>query len=253
MVLVHGLFLNSSVWERLTSVLASHARCVVPDLPLGGHRIPMNDADRSPPGLARMIAELIERLQLEHVTVVGNDTGGALCQILCATHPELVARLVLTNCDAFEHFPPFPFRMIRYAAGYLPGLIEGLDLALRVPLLRRAMANSPVTIEPLPDHLLTRWFEPLHDRRVRADVRAVLRGISARHTLQAAERLTNFHRPTLIVWGAQDKFFPLSDAIRLTRVLPCARLETIQNARTFVQLDQPRRLAELIIGPGSDQ
>ena len=189
-----------------------------------------------------MIAELIERLQLREITLLGNDTGGALCQILCANHPELVDRLVLTNCDAFEHFPPVAFRVIERAGAHIPGLIAGLDRFLRACLLRRAaLAAAPLTMRPLPDELLASWFKPLHDRRIRADVRAVLQGISPEHTLSAAERLKTFSRPALIAWGTCDRFFPVSDAKRLARTLPAARLETIDHARTFVQLDRPQR------------
>lgn len=247
-LLIHGLFVDSRVWDRLVTLLAPSTRCVMPDLPFGAHRTPMNaDADLSPPGLARMIAEFIQRLQLRAVTVLGNDTGGALCQILCANDPELVDRLVLTNCDAFEHFPPAAFRAIEYAGARIPGSLRGLDLFLRArPLRRAALAAVPLTMRPLPDELLAGWFEPLRDRRVRADVRAVLQGISPEHTLAAAERLKTFDRPALIAWGTRDRFFPVSDARRLARTLPDARLETIDNARTYVQVDQPQRLAELI-------
>ena len=142
------------------------------------------------------------------VTVVGNDTGGALCQILCANHPELVGRLVLTNCDAFEHFPPRAFRPIEAAGAYVPGLVADLDLLLRARSVRRTLlAAAPLTIQPLPDELLADWFAPLRDRRIRIDLRTVLQGISAKHTLAAAERLRSFDRPTLIAWGTRDRFF----------------------------------------------
>jgi pimeloyl-ACP methyl ester carboxylesterase len=160
------------VWDPLVSLVAREARCVVPDLPLGAHQTPMNKgSDLSPPGLAAMIAEFIERLQLETVTVVGNDTGGAICQILCSNHPEVVDRLVLTNCDAFEHFPPRAFRVIEAVGAHVPGMIAGLDLILRARSLRRgAMAAAPLTVRPLPDELLAAWFAPLHERRIRADL-----------------------------------------------------------------------------------
>ena len=247
-LLVHGLFVNSSVWDQLVPLVEEHARCLMPDLPLGAHKTAMNGADLSPPGLAAMLAEFIERLQLTEVTVVGNDTGGALCQILCASYPELVGRLVLTNCDAFEHFPPRAFRPIEAAGAHVPGLVAGLDLLLRAQSVRRTLlAAAPLTIQPLPDALLAAWFAPLRDRRIRIDLRAVLRGISAKHTLAAAERLRSFDRPTLIAWGTRDRFFPLRDAERLAEILPCSRLEKIENARTYVQFDQPRRLADLLL------
>ena len=247
-LLVHGLFVNGTVWEPLVRLLERHARCVIPDLPLGAHAIPMNGADLSPPALAAILAEFIERLQLTDVTVVGNDTGGALCQILCAHHPDVVDRLVLTNCDAFEHFPPAVFRPIEAAGASVPGLIAGLDLLLRMPWFRRAALTAvPVTIRPLPDDVLAAWFAPLRNSRIRAALQTVLQGISARHTVEAAEQLAHFPRPALIAWGARDRFFPLSDAARLTQTLPRARLEVIDNARTYVQFDQPRRLADLVL------
>ena len=247
-LLIHGLFVNSSVWCRLVSLLVGRARCVMPDLPLGAHRLPLNGADLSPPGLAAMIAEFIDTLGLRNVTVLGNDTGGALCQILCANHPQVVDRLVLTNCDAFENFPPVAFRALEAAGAHVAGMLPALDLVVRSKVSRRTlMAAAPSTVRPMPDEMLADWFASLHDRRIRADLRAVLHGISSEHTLAAAERLRTFDRPALIAWGTRDRFFPLRDAERLARTLPCARQETIDNARTYVQIDQPERLAELLI------
>jgi pimeloyl-ACP methyl ester carboxylesterase len=244
-VFIHGLFVNSSVWDDLVPLLT--ARCILPDLPLGAHRTPMNGADLSPPGLAKMIAEFIERLELRDVTVIGNDTGGALCQILCANHPEVVDRLVLTNCDTFENFPPFPFRAIYALGGRVPGLIAGVDQALRRRFLRRAgLAAVPVTVRPLPDELLAGWFDALRDPHIRADLKAVLRGISPKYTLAAAERLAAYDRPALIAWGTRDHLLRVRDAQRLADVLPNARLELIEDSRTYVQIDQPAKLAELI-------
>src|SRR5437764_14844475 len=121
-VFIHGVLVDGRVWERLVPLLSSRARCIVPDLPLGAHRRAMNpDADLSPPGLARLIAELLERLELEHVTLVGNDTGGALCQIAAADHPERLARLALITCGAFENFPPRSLAPAVQALARVPG------------------------------------------------------------------------------------------------------------------------------------
>jgi pimeloyl-ACP methyl ester carboxylesterase len=247
-LLVHGLLVNGTIWDRVTPLLAANARCIVPDLPLGSHPQPLNpEADLSPPGLAALIAELITRLELTDVTLVGNDTGGALCQLTAAARPDLVGRLVLTNCDAFEEFPPRAFKPLVKGPARFPALVTGLAALSKIgPIRRGSMALASLTVNPIPDELLRSWVEPLGNSGVRRDVVKVLRGIDPRYTLEAAEQLRTFAKPVLLPWGARDKFFPIQHAERLTAVFPDAHLERIENARTFVQLDAPERLAELV-------
>jgi pimeloyl-ACP methyl ester carboxylesterase len=155
----------------------------------------------------------------------------------------------LTNCDAFEHFPPSALRPIIWGLARVPGSVAALDLLGRSRVMRKAsMSLAPLTVEPVPDALLKDWISPLHDRRVRRDLVKVARGIAPDVMLNAEPGLRHFDRPALIVWGMRDKFFPVADAQRLAQTLPDARLERIDNARTFVQLDAPERLAELIGG-----
>ena len=245
---IHGILVNGSVWGPLVKRLSQHTRCVVPDLPLGSHPVPVKrGADLSPPGLAALIAEFLERLDLDEVTLVGNDTGGALCQLVCAHHSDRVARLVLTNCDAFENFPPKSLRPAVKALARVPGLVAELGLLGQFrPVRRASMSLMPLTVDPVPDELVKEWVGPLTAHGVRRDLIRVARGIDPKHTIAAAERLRAFNRPALIVWGLQDRFFSVQDAERLVQTLPAARLERLHDARTFVQLDLPDRLAELV-------
>lgn len=246
-VLIHGLLVDGAVWDRLVPLLSGSVRCIVPDLPLGAHRIPMKpEADLTPPGLARLIAELLERLELHEVTLVGNDTGGALCQLVVASHPDRLGRLVLTNCDAFENFPPPAFRLAIKALGRLPGAAATVERLGRIASVRR-LVMAPLTVEPLPDHYPKRWIEAMRDPGVRRDVARVSREISARYTLDAASRFEAFDKPVLVAWGVRDRFFPVAEGERLAAAFPYGRLERIDNARTFVQMDAPERLAELIL------
>jgi len=246
-VLIHGLLVNGNVWDRLVPLLAAQGRCIVPDLPLGSHSLPMHEgADLSARGLSRLIAEFMERLELEDVTLVGNDTGGALCQLVVAYHPERLGRLVLTSCDAFENFPPPAVRPLLTALK-LPGALVTTSVLGRLRAVRRAAFKAmPLTMQPIPDEQVKSWVAPLADKRIRADLATVVRGIDPAVTIAAAERLRDFDRPALIAWGAEDRFFPFSDAERLAATLPNARLERVPNARAFVQLDAPERLAEMI-------
>jgi pimeloyl-ACP methyl ester carboxylesterase len=246
-LLIHGVLVDGRVWERLIPVLSEAGiRCIAPDLPLGAHRSAMaDDADLTPPGLAELIAELISRLELDDVTLVGNDTGGALCQLVVARHPELIGRLVLTNCDAFENFPPRAFRPVIALLARVPGAVAAVEWLARLRAVRGA-AMKPLSNQPVPDKLVKRWIEALRDRHVRRDLVRVLRGISAEDTLAAAKRFDAFRKPVLIAWGTRDSFFALTEAERLAAAFPEGRLERIEGARTFVQFDEPRRLGELI-------
>ena len=246
-VFVHGLLANANLWRKVVPRLHGLRRVTL-DLPLGSHLESMpREADLTPPALADMIAEAAEALGLAEITVVGNDTGGALTQILAARRPERIARLVLTSCDAFDNFPPRFFRVV-LAPARLPGTIPVAFAGLRLPAMRRLpiaygwLANEPIDREAEDSYVL-----PLLTRgEIRRDLRRVLAGLDSRHTLDAAVRLTSFRGPALIAWSSDDRFFPSDHAERLARVLPNARLEWVEGARTFSPEDRPERLAELI-------
>jgi pimeloyl-ACP methyl ester carboxylesterase len=246
-VFAHGLLVDGTLWRRVTPLLEDEFRCVVPDLPLGSHREPMSpDADLTPPGVARILADFMAALDLEDATLVGNDTGGAISQLVAANHPERLGRLVLTPCDAYENFlPPF-FRPLQYAAK-VPGLLTAFMQPTRLGVVQRSplafgLLISPEAIDP---EVLDAWVRPyLRDAGVRRDTIKFLRSISNRYTLEAAERLRDFDRPTLIAWAPEDRFFKFSYAEKLADAIPNARLVRIEGSRTFVPEDQPERLAE---------
>ena len=102
-----GTWSTGRLWTETAEQLATSHRCLVPDWPLGAHASAMNeDADLTPPGIARIISDFLDALDLRGVTIVANDSGGAMSQVLVTRHPERIGRLVLTNCDTFENFPP---------------------------------------------------------------------------------------------------------------------------------------------------
>jgi pimeloyl-ACP methyl ester carboxylesterase len=250
-VFVHGLLVNGELWRKVTPALSREFRCIVPDFPLGSHRTPMAaDADLSPPGVARLISDFLDALKLDGVTLVGNDTGGAICQLVAAHHPARLGRLVLTPCDAYENFLPPAFRPLQYGA-HVPGLITALVQGARIGAIRRGPLGFGLLIKhrPMDDEALRGYLAPfLADSGVRRDALKVLRGISNRQTIEAAERLRAFDRPTLIAWAPEDRFFKLRFAERLAADIPNARLIRIEDSLTFVPEDQPERLAEAIAG-----
>ena len=245
-VFVHGLLVDGRLWDGVAEALGASHRCLVPDWPMGSHRVPMNpDADLSPPGLADIIAAFMDQLGLERATIVGNDTGGAISQVLAANHPDRVECLVLTNCDTFEHFPPFPFNALPPIAR-LPGAFKALAFPFRSGRVRRA-TYAPLAKRPIDRELVDEWLAPLaSDEGIARDARKTTAGIHKRHTIAAAERLRSFERPVRFAWGLDDRFFKLAHAERLAATLPDAAITQIDDAGTFVPLDQPARVAEAI-------
>ena len=247
-VFVHGLLANRLLWRKVTPQLEGIGRVIAPDWPLGSHATPMKpDADTSPRGVAHLIAEFLEALELTDAVVVGNDTGGAICQVLVTERPERVGRLVLTNCDAFEHFPPAAFKPMAVAAK-APGGLKALLAPMRSAAMRQApMAYGLLSHGRIPDDVTEAWVRPvLDDPDVRRDAIKVIKGMRPEVTLAAAERFGEFTKPVLIAWGMDDKFFSADEGRRLATLFPNGRFEEIRPSRTFVSEDQPERLGALI-------
>jgi pimeloyl-ACP methyl ester carboxylesterase len=245
-VFVHGFLVDGRLWDGVVDRLSDRCRCLAPDWPLGAQQVPMNpDADLSPPGIARLIAEFIERLELDDVTIVGNDSGGAMSQVLVTSHPERISRLALTNCDTHENFPPGIFKAMPPLAK-LPGGMVLLSAPFRIGAVAR-QAFAPFARTKIPPDLIASWMHPATaDRGVMHDAKKVTAGMNKRHTLAAAEKLRGSQLPIRLLWAPGDKFFPIRYAERLASEAGNAEIVEIPGAKTFVPLDQPQRVADEI-------
>jgi pimeloyl-ACP methyl ester carboxylesterase len=245
-VFVHGYLVDGRLWDGVVDRLSDRCRCIAPDWPIGAQKVAMNpDADLSPYGIAAIVDSFLTALDLSDVTLVGNDSGGAMSQVTVTRHPERIGRLVLTNCDTHENFPPGIFKTMPPLAK-LPGGMAVLAAPFRIPAVARA-AFRPFTRDPLPPELIASWMDPgLHDPGVKRDLKKVTVGMNKRYTLEAAEKLKESELPTLLTWAPGDRLFPLKYAERLTADMPNARLVQIPDAKTFVPIDQPQRLADEI-------
>jgi pimeloyl-ACP methyl ester carboxylesterase len=249
-VLLHGLLMDGSLWDGVVADLAADHRCVVPTLPLGAHRQPMRaGADLSLPGVARLVEELLDRLDLRDVTLAGNDTGGALVQLLMRDGAARVGRVVLVSCEAFDNLPPGLTGRTLVRTGKLPPRLFGLfmqQMRLR-PLRRLPLAFGWLTRRG--DAATARWIRPVLTRQeIRRDTVRVLRAIAADTGLlvAVAERLPAFDRPALVVWASGDRVMPPEHGRRLAALLPQGKLVEVDDSYTLIPLDQPTRLAGAI-------
>ncbi len=245
---VHGALVDSRLWDGVARALRAEATVLLPDLPLGAHRTAVPDRARlTPPDLAGALVDVLDGLGHARATVVGSDTGGALTQIAVAAHPERFEALVLTSCDAFEHFPP-PLLAWLPAVARAPGVTRGVARVFALaPFLSRPGPLNLLTMRPVDPALVRSWMRPtLSDDGVRDDLTALLRGMGPHHTLRAAEALRDYPGPAVIAWSRRERIFPRRDAERLVATLPNATLQWIEGALTFSPLDQPEAVASAV-------
>jgi len=251
LVLLHGLAMDGSLWRDVVAELRSDHRCMVPTLPLGGHRRPMRpDADLSILAMVRLVAEFLEKLDLHRVTLVGNDWGGA--QLLVSEGvDERVGRLVLASCEAFDNYPPgIPGRAVAQAAA-IPGGIYAAFQSLRLrPLRRLPMTWGWMSKRPVPEEVMDEWFRPLQTQpQIRRDLRKYALSIPPKsELLEWSERLRSFDRPALVVWAAEDRVMSPEHGRRLAGLFPHGRLVEIPDSYTLIPEDQPKELARAIRG-----
>lgn len=249
---VHGMLVDHRLWSGVAELLAGQGyRCILPDWPLGSHTTPVTDrTGLSPGGVADTIHDFLVALDLRDVTLVGNDTGGGLCQFLIDAHPDRIGRVVLTNCDAFEKFPPFPFNLV-FATLRGPVSIKALFTAMRI----RALRHSPLGFGLLADAdpaLTAAWVAPARDdARIAGDLAAMLRKVARTDLTGVAPRLHRFTKPVTVLWGMSDRCFTPELGRRLAALFPHGRFVEVPGARTFVPIDNPAAVADAITRVGA--
>ncbi|MFF2555726.1 alpha/beta fold hydrolase [Nocardia sp. NPDC058058] len=248
-VFIHGLLVNADLWRKVVPrIAAAGYRCLAPDLPLGSHEIPFPAADLTPTGVADLIAAFLERLDLRDVTLIANDTGGAITQVLLARDRSRIGRVVLASVDNYERFLPPPLTVLPWLAR-IPGSIRPLTESMRW----RALHALPIGFgwvakRPVPPEIADSYLLPSRrSAAIRKDLRRLLLTLNKRYTLEAARSFGDIEIPVLVVWAAEDKFFPVAGAERLARDFPNATLRLIDDSYTFLPEDQPELLSTTIL------
>lgn len=250
LVFVHGMLANANIWRTVVERLSPRFRCISIDLPMGGHVIPTHGADLSLPAMARMVTEVIEALGLESATLVGNDSGTAVCQIAATRHEQRVDGLVLTSGDYKENCPATIFKWMSIA-GRIPGsmlMYLGPAALLPIwPMYRLPISYGWLIKHPPSKDVMDTYFHPtIRDRAIRKDMHAFATTYRNPPAIEAAKALPRFEKPVLLAWSREDRYFPAKHAEELARILPDARLHWIDDSYTISGEDQPDRLADLI-------
>ncbi|QMU70903.1 alpha/beta fold hydrolase [Streptacidiphilus sp. P02-A3a] len=249
-VLAHGPAVDGTLWRHVVAELQDQYRVVVPTLPFGSHLRPMRSgADLSPDGMARLLGDFLEALDLTGVTLVQNDAAtGMLLAVSGTPAAGRIARLVLASIEAFDNFPPgLPGRAI-WLAAKVPGGLAAAAQPLRFhPLRRLPLAYGLLSRRTVPREIADRWSWPLlHSAGAREDLRTYLRGARPDRLQRAAAEAGGFDRPVLVVWAARDRVMPPAHGRRLAALFPQGSYLEIPDSGTLIPEDQPNALSAAI-------
>jgi len=246
---VHGVYVTGALWNDVVAALGDGFRCIAPTWPLGAHRTPTDGADLGAEAASRRIVHFVEALDLTDVTVVANDTGGGLV-LASLGDPTLdtsrIARLVLTNCDSYEHFPPGSFvqivKLCRFSGTVGVGILRLLASGPGQSFFLKAVSKHP----PTPERQREIFGAFATSGAARRDAVTLTASLDPALTLRAVPAIEAFDRPVTLTWGIEDQLFPLDHARRLRDAFPHATLIEIPDSSTYVMIDAPRKLAEAI-------
>lgn len=245
---VHGVFMNAHLWRGVIDQASHDRRCVAVDLPAHGQTQLRDGTDVSLPAQAALLASLCDELRIEQVDLVGNDTGGAVCQVFAAAHPQRLRTFTLTNCDAHDNLPPANFQPVvdLAASGKLVPVIRQLTADPDLARSEIGLGSGFEHPERLTDEDVRRFLEPVGGTQVAArKLEAYINALRGADLLAAEPGLRTLDVPTLIVWGTGDQFFETSWAYWLLDVIPGAtEVVEVPGGKLFFPAERPAELVE---------
>jgi pimeloyl-ACP methyl ester carboxylesterase len=234
---VHGVLLNGHLWRHQLAELSDIRRCIAVDLLAHGETEIAPDQDVSVTANAEMLKQFLDALKIDQVDLVGNDSGGGICQIFAALYPERVRSLTLTDCDAHDNWPPEAFKpFLEMAAN------GGLRRTLEAMLADKSIYRSPNALGPayedparLNEEDIEAYLRPFvkSEQRIQ-DLQRFLAAFDNKHTLAVVDRLKTLKAPTLIAWGTDDVYFDVKSSHWLAENIPGTRRRVeFKGARIF--------------------
>lgn len=234
---VHGVLLNSHLWRNQLAELSDIRRCIAVDLLAHGDTEIGPEQNVSVTANAEMLTEFLDALKVDQVDLVGNDSGGGICQIFAALYPGRVRSLTLTDCDTHDNWPPEAFKPFLAMAAN-----GGLRRTLEAMLSDKSVYRSPDALGPayedparLSDEDIEAYLRPFvkSEQRLR-DLQRFLAAFDSKHTLAVEDRLKTLKAPTLIAWGTDDVYFDVRWSYWLAENIPGTRRRMeLKGARIF--------------------
>jgi pimeloyl-ACP methyl ester carboxylesterase len=247
---VHGVLLNGYLWRHQLAELGDLRRCIAVDLMAHGNTEISASQDVSVTANAHMLAQFLDGLTIDQVDLVGNDSGGGICQIFAALYPTRVRSLVLTDCDAHDNWPPEAFKgfVSMVAAGGLAGTLDAMLIDKSVYRSPQALGLAYERPEAVSDDTIETYLRP-HTRSPQRlhQLERFVSAFDCRHTVNIETALKSVQAPTLIAWGTDDIFFDLKWSHWLENTIPGSqRRMELKGGRIFFPEERAREFNDAV-------
>jgi len=242
LILIHGFFLDSTLWLNNIDCLAKHFKVHAIDLWGFGYSTydPMAYSYKL---FSEQLEAFMDELNIEKAIIVGQSLGGGIGIRFCIKNWKRVEKLVLVNTAGLANQEPFGARV------FMCPLVGELLLKLKINVLRRKILQEFYFYNMgLIDQELFERLTRFH--KVKGSVTstlAVMRRKFADKLGRDIEQLASLSVPTLIVWGRQDKAIPLELGKRLHMILSNSKFCIIDQAGHVPNLEKPEEFNDLLV------
>lgn len=241
-LLMHGIPTWGYLYHAVIPILVNAGyRVIAPDFLGHGWSDRRDRFDRSFQDQARMIVALLSALDLEHVDVVGHDTGGAVALILAIEHSPIVNRLVITNSVCYDRFDDDMLDFghpLRWKPRPIKDLVEALEDSLAAGL-----ANPSRLTPQFREGIIAPWSSEEGKLSLLRNASA----LNANQTMALVDRHGTITAPTLVLWGMADPWQKAEDGMQLAREISGAVFQALDNASHWVQQDAPEQFSAAVL------
>jgi pimeloyl-ACP methyl ester carboxylesterase len=239
-VFVHGNPGPADDWRDLLARAGELGRAIAPDMPGYGHADKPKDFRYSVDGYAEYLAALLDMLGITRAHIVAHDFGGPWALAWAARHPGALASATLINTGVV-----IDYRWHHYARIWRTPVLGEVFMAtasrpgFRVLLGRE---NPRLTRDQLD-----RIYDASRSWATKRAVLKLYRATPAATLAAPAAALRPLDRPALVIWGSKDAYVPREQAERQRQAFPSAQVELLDGNGHWVMLEDPERVASLVI------
>ncbi len=232
-ILMHGIPTWSYLYHEVLDRLSENNRVLAPDFIGHGMSDQRDQFDRSLRAQRDMIVSFMNALDISRATLIGHDTGGGVALIMAVENPDRVDKLVLSNIVAYDSWPiddminvGHPDWTRKSNAEIREFLVGGFDDGLsRKERLTSEFVNGIVA--------------PYITDTGKVSLVRNASGLNTSHTTMLVDRHAKISAETLLVWGEDDPWQPITDGERLAQDIPNAHLVRVKNASHWIPQDAP--------------